>query len=622
MKNRSSLKIGFGLVCLLATGCTSGKPAGKSMVEVSIPALRALVADDSAPESISDFDCVVLNVTGTGIETTQNLGLVSTMVAANTGGTLKVEVPAGASRLFQIVGVKSQSHSCPTEITRSSLTSSVSYPVLSEVGRTTADIFADTALRIKGSYSSQTAVDLRTGQLLSGSPGDGGGDGGGGGPTPTPTPGGSGCAPAFSSQFAGGEGTTGSPYLVSTAAQWNLIGSDAALSSCSYRLTADIDFAGETPTVIGRYTGVPYFTGTMDGDGHKVQNGTIPLFLDTGVWADRGGLFSFISNGTIKNLTVDNFSLNYSSTSNSVRVGVLLSEGGGTIENVKVMNSQIEWQSTVVVVTKLAGGIVGKLTFGSVTGSSVDTVSITMPRNSIVGGLVGQVTGGDVTTSLVNGLTIVGSAAATSDYLYGGLVGSFDGGVLEDCLVKASTITDTGANKPYFSVGAGGAVGVLYETMRRVGVIGLQINVGSTAGGLVGTMVQDANVTDSFAEGTVTVSSSMAGGVVGRIDTYASEAPVVVRTHSMVTITDNGTSERFGFVGEATQTNSISSSYWNLDLGGADGGDATSAGLVGQDTVDMQDSSNFGGWDFGTPSGVWVISPEQAPRLRSLSAWY
>ncbi len=111
--------------------------------------------------------------------------------------------------------------------------------------------------------------------------------------------------------FAGGSGTREDPYEIETAEQLAAMANDL---SASYRLTADIDLAGQAWEPIGTF--IPLgedgeeaetpdpayaFTGTFDGDGHTVSH----LVIDR----PEGyalGLFGCVSEAKIENLTVEN----------------------------------------------------------------------------------------------------------------------------------------------------------------------------------------------------------------------------------------------------------------------------------------------------------------------------
>lgn len=204
--------------------------------------------------------------------------------------------------------------------------------------------------------------------------------------------------------FAGGDGTSASPYLVATAEQLAAINS-SFYRHCAFRQTADIALSGEW-TPIG--DGAAMFTGEYDGDGHRISGlritrGTsyLGLFGYTGVWA------------VIENLrlsgTVD--------VPGAVGVGALigLADRPTTITNVH--------SSVDVSAGGMVGGLVGWLAESVIRRSSA-TGSVTAANGS-VGGLVGfarSVFGGlssEITDSYATGSVTGGTGYAG----VGGLVG-------------------------------------------------------------------------------------------------------------------------------------------------------------------------------------------------------
>ena len=113
------------------------------------------------PTSISGFTCLGVNVTGEGIVSNKNLGEVSNLVTPTQGGSLTVKVPVGLARLFQVLGIVSDT-TCGDA---STLSSTTLYPYIFVLGSATSDVLTDTSLSIALSYDISTARDLRTGEL-------------------------------------------------------------------------------------------------------------------------------------------------------------------------------------------------------------------------------------------------------------------------------------------------------------------------------------------------------------------------------------------------------------------------------------------------------------------------
>ncbi len=142
------------------------KMATVSVSAEAVPAQSQSLADFASiqsttmPSSVTDFNCLVLNVTGApGISVQQNLGLVSSMIPVTNGGVMSVLVPQGAGITFQVLGVKT-SNSCGF-VGRDQLLNTTNYTVIAELGRTVATINRDTDLTISSTYNSATASDVR-----------------------------------------------------------------------------------------------------------------------------------------------------------------------------------------------------------------------------------------------------------------------------------------------------------------------------------------------------------------------------------------------------------------------------------------------------------------------------
>ena len=123
---------------------------------------------------------------------------------------------------------------------------------------------------------------------------------------------------AQSGPFAGGDGTSASPYRIETAQQLQQM---AEYPAGYFQLAADIDLAvwnGSRWAI----TSLP-FEGMLDGDGHTVSN--LTLALDG---QDMVGLFGRIGvGGQVEDLTLENVTV-----SGQDNVGALAGMNGGSIE--------------------------------------------------------------------------------------------------------------------------------------------------------------------------------------------------------------------------------------------------------------------------------------------------
>lgn len=172
------------------------------------------------------------------------------------------------------------------------------------------------------------------------------------------------------------------------------IGTDEATRKMSYTLTADIDLSSVTGSD-AIISGI--FTGTIDGNGHKVYNLNKPLFNNL--------------QGSIKNLHIEN--MNYTVT-NASYVGALAKQASqATIENIYIN------KITVNSAKEYVGGLLGRATNTTINNVNVEGLQITATTAGIyTGGLIGRSAQGNVSNISVKGdMTIY----ATHN---GGLIGA------------------------------------------------------------------------------------------------------------------------------------------------------------------------------------------------------
>ena len=265
------------------------------------------------------------------------------------------------------------------------------------------------------------------------------------------------------SSFAGGSGTSSSPYQISNAAQLAymayLVNSNTTYRNKYYQLTADIDLSAHYWYPIGKenYS----FNGTFDGQYHTISNMTIDNTV-TGMGVKYLGLFGYIGKYnltvTIKNLFMNNAMITDSS---ATYASFLVGHNGDKLylNNISIDNSELVYASSTTVSTTgtYFGGLVGysnnllsidnaniyetnirsnKEMTGGCIGYCNNTGSLTITNvNSIIdelmtsntvaklGGLVGEVeikTGSYITIQYIS--VYIKDSAGSGSY-YGGLIG-------------------------------------------------------------------------------------------------------------------------------------------------------------------------------------------------------
>lgn len=158
---------------------------------------------------------------------------------------------------------------------------------------------------------------------------------------------------AFGGTYSGGSGTTADPYLISTVADMNEIGTDPNDWDKEFVLTSNIDLSGYTGTqynIIG--TEVTAFTGKFDGQGHVISN-----FSYTASFELYIGLFGYLNLGAeVCNLGVEDVNIY---CPNSRLVGGIIGQiKEGSISNCYVSGGVIEADQSVGGIAGSTGGMV------------------------------------------------------------------------------------------------------------------------------------------------------------------------------------------------------------------------------------------------------------------------
>lgn len=263
-----------------------------------------------------------------------------------------------------------------------------------------------------------------------------------------------------------GDGTTASPYLISSTNDWNAIGSNPRWMQSHFRLTADLSFAGLTYNRVAKDS---TFFGSIDGDGHSISDVTQTTTTVKTALIDKVARGATISNLSTANI---NFSTPFDG---AILVGSL----GGSVANCRI-------RGTITGNSGL-GGIASTVRGGSVTKSTFNgTVMAAGQSNS--GGIAARVTAG----GLIDQCRVEGSIRGGNDY-NGALVGALSGGTVQNCY---STAAMAGGDDY-----TGGLVGVISAGSKLLNSYVAGSVTGQndkTVGGLVGMnsgLVQDSFVT-------------------------------------------------------------------------------------------------------------------------------
>lgn len=209
--------------------------------------------------------------------------------------------------------------------------------------------------------------------------------------------------------------TDANTYYLSSVDGLKWLSEQAASSQLkgqTFILDADIDMTGVEWEPIGANGTVHWFTGTFDGNGHKISNMTVSNPNSAGLFYSNGG--------TIKNLTLENPTVN-----GNFKVGAVAGDGlCGHFDNCTVIGGTITTAPRLVNGAyddgNNAGAITGYLSAepnASITNCTVSGVTVKAYR--VVGAIAGTVGGSKVVVSGNTATTCTVIADQRGDDNYG-----------------------------------------------------------------------------------------------------------------------------------------------------------------------------------------------------------
>lgn len=374
--------------------------------------------------------------------------------------------------------------------------------------------------------------------------------------------------------YSGGNGTAGNPYQIANANDLLALAANTSDYDKCFILTADIDMQGQvfTTAIIAADTNSTFgfqgtaFTGTFDGNGHKI----------TGFTIDDGnnfclGLFGQInSGGSVKGLGLENCSV--SSLSNSYYVGRLVGWNSGSISHC-YSTGQVNGGSN----SQHVGGLVG-MNWGYSGGGNISNCYST---GTVSGGELGGYVGGLAGSNSGNISNCYSTNPVSGGFSYvGGLVGE-NGGNISNCYSTGTV--------------SGGELGG---------------DVGGLAGG------NDGRISNCYSTGAVSSSSGVCVGGLAGYNANGGNGGSISNCYSTGTV--SGSSEVGGLVGMNDEDSSVSGSFWDTQTSAQTigVGYGSAAGISGMTTAQMKMLSTFtsAGWDF---LNTWWMPSGSYPRLVS-----
>jgi hypothetical protein len=246
-----------------------------------------------------------------------------------------------------------------------------------------------------------------------------------------------------------GDGSSGSPYQISSVADWQDLMAVPADWSSYFILTADVNLAGVTLTPVGNDGN--RFTGVFDGNDNIISNADINQRNSNYV-----GLFGYVgSGGKIRNLGVEDVNI-----TGQFSIGGLVGVNSGTLTACYATGSVSGGGSTGGLVGYNEGGTLiscyatGSVSRGGSTGGLVGyNIGSTLISCYAAGSVDGSVyVGGLVGANLYSTLTDCYATGSVGGSSYvGGLVGYNESGMLTACFwdiqTSGQTTSDGGTGK-------------------------------------------------------------------------------------------------------------------------------------------------------------------------------
>jgi hypothetical protein len=369
------------------------------------------------------------------------------------------------------------------------------------------------------------------------------------------------------SPFGGGSGTTGSPYLICTLAQFEQIGTNL---TSSFKLMADLSADG-TLVAFGN------LSGNFDGNEHSVDG-----FTGTGATLAYGLFTRIWSGSNFKAFNLLNVNVSNTGTNPSYTAGL-----AGELGNSTVMPALSNILVTGYVSTNVIGysGLLGGVIYTGVSGTS--TVSIS---NVITAGKVLNTNASSYTSGMIG--MAYGNTGSTASFTYTNLFN------------LASAISNSNYTAGIIAFNQGRNTEVMTGCENR-GYISGTSYVGGILGGdaFQNGSAPTENFTNSTNYGNVSASAGAVGGIIGTWTAYTTGTLSGLKNYG--TITTGASGNAGGIIGTVPFANTNvalsianSSNYGPVGSSGSHNGGLigfiSSSGSITGDTVTVNNSTNTG----------------------------
>ena len=327
----------------------------------------------------------------------------------------------------------------------------------------------------------------------------------------------------FEKGYTGGDGTSSSPFQISTIADWFVLSYDPRNWDKHFILINDIDFGGVVLPVVAPNTKTESsfhgarFHGFFDGNGKSLRNVTV-----SGQGAYTALFGGLGTNGEIQNLRVENIAV-----SGTDYVGTLCgSNEWGTIRACEISGKVTGWSQLgglcginfgFIIDSSVVGEVSGKEIVGNLCGVNYGLINGCMANGDLNGLYNSHYAGGLCGINESEGIISFSSAMGSvickeSSYYLGGLCGTNEGNInncISTCFVKG----DSSSNY------LGGLCGISKGTITQCHATGEVLSytakyIGGLCGSNEGGVIQFSSATGHVHGGGY--NSAVVGGLCGQ----------------------------------------------------------------------------------------------------------
>ena len=372
---------------------------------------------------------------------------------------------------------------------------------------------------------------------------------------------------------------SGTPHTFAEGTDYEINSEITGYLTSSYIVVNDIDLS-----TLGSQSGslIPgFFDGVFDGNNYTLSDLTIDASNVSGV-----GLFDFIGDGSVSNLTLDNFDILGKEYVGALAGSIATLNSTGIIENITLSDSTVSGEDFAV------GGLIGDITSSSAKFSNILITNTAVGGSSKItegfaGGLVGFITSSSINIDNLKINVILSSANSE----VGGIIGySFN----SDMVISSASVT----GQINAEDNVGGLIGefengniIIFNSYNLASVSGLN-DRDSRSGGIIGSAdVNNLTLSSVFNTGTISSETddenkdAFSGGLIADLKSLGAS---ITNSYNIGQIegnnTDSGKVRVGGIIGDMSSTNTlvIENSYNAGNVTGSSDGDIKLGAMIGE----------------------------------------